>query len=143
MRILFVCTGNTCRSPMALALCERLGRDRGLALSCDAAGLTAHMGSPMAENAKRVLARVFGIEDFEHRAKPVTREMIEWADLVLAVTENHRRMLVQCFGCAHKTLTLPLEVGDPFGGDEAAYERAARAILAGLEALADQGVLHD
>ena len=142
IKILFVCTGNTCRSPMAQALCEKLGQDRGIRLECDSAGVAAVNGSPMAENAKKVLCR-FGIRDFDHRAKRLLLEDLESADLILTVTEHHALFLTEAFGHKEKILPLPGQVGDPFGGDEETYQRAADAIWAGLEALADRGLFHD
>ncbi len=143
MHILFVCTGNTCRSPMAQALMTRFAEEKGLSVTCDSAGVAAMPGSPFSEQGRLVLKDAYGIRDFDHKAKPVTGSMLESADLVIAMTENHRRLLIQAFGAGEKAITIPGEAGDPYGGDFHIYKKAADAIYAGLESLFDKGVFHD
>ncbi|MBR7164657.1 MAG: low molecular weight protein arginine phosphatase [Clostridia bacterium] len=143
MNILLVCTGNTCRSPMAEAILKKIGEDRGLSITCTSAGVCAYPESPMTPPAKAVLEEYYGIHGFDHKATPVTRGALEQADLVIAMTEDHRRLLIQKFGFPEKTVVIPEGVSDPFGGDTARYLRAAREIEAGLSVLADRGLIHD
>lgn len=143
MQILFVCTGNTCRSPMAQALMERLAQEKEMNIRCDSAGLFPHPGSGVNGMAKKVLSQAFELGGFEHEAQPVTRELMEEADLVVTMTEDHRIYLVQKFGFPEKVITLPGGVGDPYGGDFEIYRTAADQILKGLETLVEQGKIHD
>lgn len=143
MNVLLVCTGNTCRSPMAEAILKKLGEARGLSLSCASAGVCAYPSSPVSEPAKAVLTKYFDIHNFEHKATPVTREALEQADLIIAMTENHSRLLIQKFGFPEKVVVIPGGVSDPFGGDTARYLQAAKEIEAGLLTLLDRGQIHD
>ncbi|GAE92516.1 low molecular weight protein tyrosine phosphatase [Gracilibacillus boraciitolerans JCM 21714] len=88
MNILFVCTGNTCRSPMAQAILQRKTNHH-----VQSAGIFAGQGSPASEGASQVL-RQQGIS-YDHQSQPVTKELMEWADLVLTMTQQHRDMLKQ------------------------------------------------
>lgn len=90
--VLLVCTGNTCRSPMAEAILTRLVAEAGLEVSVRSAGLFAIDGAEASENTRRVL-RERGIRR-SHRARSVDRELIEWADLILTMTLDHKRRLI-------------------------------------------------
>lgn len=143
MKILFVCTGNTCRSPMACALMKHLGEQKNLSLSCDSAGIYANEGTPISSEAKKVLEDSFGIFGWDHRSQQVTKEQIDESDLVLAVTREHRDLLIRRFGGEEKILAFSEDVGDPFGGDLSRYQKSAEKILENLNRLVESGVIHD
>lgn len=143
MHVLFVCTGNTCRSPMAEAFMKKIAAEQNLNITCDSAGVSAFSGSPLSIQSKRVLEKAFGISDFNHEAKRVTPEMLSECDLAVAMTENHRHLLIQAFGAEDKAIAMPKDVGDPYGGDFDTYKKSADAILEGLNVLLEKGILHD
>ncbi|MBQ3866204.1 MAG: hypothetical protein II776_04825, partial [Clostridia bacterium] len=135
---------NTCRSPMAEALLNDLAGSRGWrrtrALS---AGLYAEAGAEISRNARLVLERTFGITGFRHAAQPMTKALFDGADAVIGMTENHAALLRLQYGPSEKIFAMPVDVGDPWGGDAALYEACARQIVRGIGILEERGVLHD
>jgi protein-tyrosine-phosphatase len=138
-RILLVCTGNICRSPLAAALLERALKDRGLdAIEVNSAGTGAWEGAPVSEGAYLVgLER--GLDLSGHRARLLSREMVEAADLVLTMARHHRARVDELGGEGHVFVLGEYagregdeaEVSDPFGGNLDVY----RDTCAELEAL--------
>lgn len=127
MNIYFVCTGNTCRSPMAEAILKSKSLPN---VHVKSAGIYALEGGGMSENARAVL-----LEEnihHEHISKQITEQDIEWADLILTMTSAHKEMLVRTYEQAkNKTYTLKeyvtpyssQDVFDPFGGDISTYKQ--------------------
>ncbi|AZN38619.1 low molecular weight protein arginine phosphatase [Paenibacillus albus] len=104
-RILFVCTGNTCRSPMAEALLRTLAEERGLQLDIRSAGVSTIDGLPVSKNAQEALSR----RGIQHKgaSKALETGSIAWSDLILTMTGSHKRQLLQRFPSAvDKTYTL-------------------------------------
>lgn len=142
MKLLFVCTGNTCRSPMAQAIAKDYLNKKGISAECDSAGVYAVLGQSTSPNSVKALENVFGIRGFSHDATPLTRDAVETADLVIAMTENHKTLIRQVFGESDKIIAMPVGIGDPFGGSLAQYENCARAIQEGIEILFREGYFH-
>lgn len=104
-RILFVCTGNTCRSPMAEALLKGLAEKRGLGVAVRSAGISTIDGLPVSSNSLNALGR----RGIQHKGSSAAlqSEALDWADLVLTMTSGHKRELVARFPHAlEKTYTL-------------------------------------
>lgn len=141
--ILFVCTGNSCRSPMAMALARRLVADR-LGVTIDqlasrgihigSAGVAAFGGGPASSNAVVAMAER-GIELRDHRSNPVSRELIDEADLIIALGHGHRDQLMHWDPTLADRIVVISEtgVGDPIGGDLETYRRCALEIERELE----------
>ncbi len=135
MTILFVCTGNTCRSPMAEGLMRALLKQRGIAATCVSAGLSA-VGEPAADNAVTVMGEV-GCDLTRHRSRALTREMVEAADHVVVMTDLHRELL-QTAGVPADKITVPDGgVPDPFGGNAEVYRRTRDRLQEIVTALCD------
>lgn len=92
MRVLFVCTGNTCRSPMAEGLFRRLAREAGLEVEVKSAGIAAVPGSDFAKHAQTVLKERKA--DFEGSSTALTPELLAWADAVFVMTTGHKQALL-------------------------------------------------
>ena len=130
-RVLMVCTGNTCRSPLAQVLLKRLRPQ----WEVRSAGILARPAPASAHS--RQVARERGLDLSDHQAQKVSSSLLHWADDVLCMTENHRRALQQSFPEA-TTQTLGREISDPVGQPLEVYERCADQIEEALQDWLDQ-----
>ncbi|RKN78823.1 low molecular weight protein arginine phosphatase [Paenibacillus ginsengarvi] len=92
-RILFVCTGNTCRSPMAEGLFRKLAEREGLKMEVRSAGVAAWNGSPISKHSADILQEK-GITD-KLTSSAVTEDTVAWADLILTMTMGHKQQLIR------------------------------------------------
>jgi glyceraldehyde-3-phosphate dehydrogenase (NADP+) len=150
-KFVFVCTGNTCRSPMAEAmarhmLAERLGMDddspdalAGQGYAVESAGVAAYPGSPAADNAQAVM-REFGLDITGHSSQPLSEALVESAARVVGLTMGHADGIARSFpDHGDKILVLDARgVPDPIGGSLDVYRQCAAHIAARLEIFLDQ-----
>jgi protein-tyrosine-phosphatase len=146
---LFVCGGNTCRSPMAVAvaraeLAARLRipwRDFGRSpIQAVSAGVKAETGKPLTPEAV-VALREIGVPAIRHRARPVTAEMIERAETVFCMTRSQREMVVALVpAAAGKTVCLDPDgdVPDPIGHGQEAYRTCLARIRGAVRQRLDE-----
>ena len=124
MHILFICTGNTCRSPMAEGILKDMGEKRNLDIRVSSAGIFAQKDGPIAENSIQALGEI-GIDISHYRSKSLDEEMLKEADLILTMGHSHKQFIEEKYPSSEGKLYTLLEyvygfnddIGDPFGGD--------------------------
>ena len=126
MNILFVCTGNTCRSPMAEGYLNHKYKNHK-ARSC---GLCAD-GSKVSENSKQVMAEI-GIDISSHISRPLTKELCDWADKIICMSHSHKQML-EIIGV--NADVLGNDISDPFGCPIEIYRSCRDQIISEIEML--------
>lgn len=140
--IYFVCTGNTCRSPMAAALFRAELAQAGLAekFHAESFGLAAASGEPATENA-RLVVKEKGGDLSAHRSRRASDFALNAGDIFIGMTPGHVHALktlpaqVFCIGEFFPKNTFPREVPDPFGGNADDYRTARNAILSAFPQL--------
>jgi len=145
-RILFVCSGNTSRSVMAAAWFNAACRERGLAgLEAEAAGINSPDGAPIAPEAMAVLEERHILPE-RLGSRRLTAKAVLRADLVVAMTEQHRERLVEAFPRLHLRVVALMafakggdrQVADPVGGGVEAYRACLDQMQPALEAILDE-----
>lgn len=143
MNILFVCTGNTCRSSMAEGILkDMLEKNNIKNINVSSAGISAFEGDNANEKAINTLNNM-GIDILNHKARLISKEIIEKSDLILTMTLSHKKMILKFAPeFSNKVYTLKeyalivnnenncdnMDIVDPFGLDYNAYEKTAKEI---------------
>ncbi|MEX2283498.1 MAG: low molecular weight protein arginine phosphatase [Gemmatimonadota bacterium] len=146
--LLFVCTGNTCRSPLAAALARHGIERRGWThVRVQSAGVSTVPGAPASDGALTV-AQEQGLELAAHRSQSLSTELIAWADLILGMGPSHIVGVAELGGAEKTALVtdfldddaLGTAIEDPFGGEVEQYretyeqlEHAVEGLLTRLE----------
>ncbi|HNT35958.1 MAG TPA: RpiB/LacA/LacB family sugar-phosphate isomerase [bacterium] len=145
-KILIVCTGNTCRSPLGEGLLRQSLVSEGFqGVSVISAGTSAVPGMPPSKEAVEV-AREFGVDISEHTSLPLSAALIERANLVLAMGEGHKECIYSLSPSSRGKVFLaggfrrnapPAEILDPIGGSVDLYRTCAQTLQESF-----QGLLH-
>lgn len=131
MNILFVCTGNTCRSPMAEAIFNKLSKEH----TASSAGIAAADGDLPSQNA------VLAMEDMDvdirgHRARRLNEKMLEDADRIYTMTKAQADMLSP-FAKGKVSVICEKGISDPFGGDINVYVKCRNELLKAIEKITE------
>jgi protein-tyrosine phosphatase len=148
LRVVFVCWGNICRSPMAERVAERMAEQEGLSgvEFTSAATSTEELGEPIDRRAAGVL-REHGYRTDGHRARRITRAEIEGADLVIAMEDIHlRKMLAIAPGATNLSLLSEYDptaepgsgIPDPWYGTAAGFYGTLDAVEAAIPGVLDR-----
>lgn len=142
--LLFVCSGNTCRSPMAALIARAEAGRRGLEFEIRSAGLMAPDACPASDSAL-IVATAHGLDLSSHRSARLTPADLEWADLVLGMTPPHvdairreepKLTTVSITGfLADDHPRAGMGIDDPFGGTVADYECVWSVLEEAVEAM--------
>jgi protein-tyrosine-phosphatase len=133
VNVIFVCTGNTCRSPLAEGIARKIAAERGIeGLTFSSAGIGAFDGAP-ASDAAILIGLERGIDLSRHRARSLTPSVAEGETILLAMATSHLAAIRAIAPHARAYLLSDYasrganqhSVSDPFGGDLAAYRQAA------------------
>jgi protein-tyrosine phosphatase len=143
-RILFVCSGNTCRSPLAEVVARQVLVGRvGFEVSLSSAGTSALEGSP-ASGFSLEVARAHGLDLSRHRARTLDRTMVRDADLIVTMGVRHRETvgaldpdaIEYTYLLTNFSDSLHGEVPDPIGSGRETYERTYLMIRECIESMA-------
>lgn len=137
LNIVFVCTGNTCRSPMAEYMFKAYLKEkkRYSDFSVTSAGLYARRGDTLSETAHETLDELGVKHDAKRKARPFTLQMADDCDAVFAVTQNHARLCGDVENVYSFESIIGSDVDDPFGMSIDSYRKTAEKLRSGFDGI--------
>lgn len=134
--IAFVCTGNTCRSPMAEALFNKKAEEKGLSVRAVSFGLAAVRGMPASKNAAEV-CREIGVDLSGFRSHFIFDYELADFEKIYCMSDEHRQILTQSVGVPDERVEV-LDVADPYGRNLEIYRMCRDLILTAVEEIIRQ-----
>lgn len=129
--IAFVCSGNTCRSPMAEGIFNKLAEEKGLSVRAESFGMATADGLPVSENSVKVCSEI-GIDLTDKKSNAVGSMNLKKYDKLFCMSHSHADMLKFYFGVEDEKLSV-MGVSDPYGGSEEIYRRCRDEIYNSVE----------
>ena len=148
--VLFVCTGNSCRSVMAEGLFKKIAKERGRELSVSSAGISASEGFPPTEETIRVMEEE-GIDVSSHRSRRLTVPMIQAADKIFVMERLHKDWILRLapeakdkvkllaeFSDGHSSGAMEIDVPDPIRMSDTFYRNTLSLIRTCVQNIAEE-----
>ncbi len=141
--LLFICTGNICRSPMAEGLARHYGHQRGIPLVASSGSTLGLLDRPAHKHAVKVMAEA-GMDIRDHKSQPITGEMVDAADHILVMEIQHAAKLRERFPQADGKIMLlgtfggGVEIADPLGGWRRRFRKSRDEIRHCVETFVDR-----
>ncbi len=126
--ILFVCTGNTCRSAMAEGICRKICLDQNYDIKAQSCGLAAVSGLPASQNAVLALSTLYNIDISSHLSKEASYELLNEANIIFVMTAAHAQPLLSIEAIRNKVRIAAPEISDPYGGELSKYKACAQQL---------------
>jgi len=137
MKILFICTGNSYRSPVAEALLKKIRGD----LEVESAG--TQPAGMIAPNAKKFLERENALEKLKRRPEGIDQKNVEEYDLIVAMKQNHKNEILRLYPQTEDRIEV-WNIDDPiylpYGSDEEVFEEIKRKVMELAESIQDEKV---
>ncbi len=133
MNVLFVCTGNTCRSPMAEGIAKKFYGGKAHFLS---AGLSVFCPNHASPNAIKAVKELYDIDISEHISQEVTEELLNEADIIFCVSSRHKDLILNVFPeLEGKIRVASPEISDPYMCDLDVYKKCAAELKLQIDKL--------
>lgn len=138
-KIVFICTGNTCRSPMAEGLFKDMDGEEKTGLEAVSAGIFTNNGMSVSENAV-IAAKELGADISNHKSQILNENIVNDAKYLVCMTGAHYDQILLKFSNASDKLftLLPTDVDDPFGGNIDDYRKCATQIKSAVESIIER-----
>lgn len=138
-KIVFICTGNTCRSPMAEGLFKALNGEQKTGLEAISAGIFTNNGMSASENAV-IAAKELGADISNHKSQMLSGDIVNDAKYLVCMTGAHYDQILLKFpNVSDKLFTLsPTDINDPFGGNIDEYRNCAMQIKSAVESVIER-----
>lgn len=130
--VLFVCTGNTCRSPMAKGIFAKISREYGIVSKFSSAALGFSNGQPVSEKAVEVCKEI-GVDISEHRSRIIREYDVAVTDYFVVMTQMHADAIFSLGVPKGKIYILGGGIPDPYGSDLETYRECRRDIERGID----------
>lgn len=133
LHILFICTGNTCRSPMAKAIYEKKSLEYGISSIFSSGAIGFCSEAKVSPNAVEVCEEI-GIDISQHMPRILRQHDIDITDIFVVMTENHAETMIHIVGVPpEKIYILGGGIPDPFGSDVETYRECRKSIEEGID----------